>query len=133
MTTQTDTVVVTDANVLINFCHIGQLALLGALKPYRFVVPVEVINEITEPAQKAEIANALEQGLIAKAVIDSLKALALFGTLRDVMGRGEAACLALAETAGYDCSSRSGKTDEGVGRTWRAANADMPVPAHCTG
>ena len=105
MTTKTDTVVVTDANVLINFCHIGHLTLLGALKPYRFVVPVEVINEITEPTQQAEIANALEQGLIAKTVIDSIKALAPFGTLRDLMGRGEAACLASAETEGWMIAS----------------------------
>ena len=105
MTTQTITVVVTDANVLINFCHIGQLPLLGVLAPYHFVVPAEVINEVIEPTQQAEVANALAQGVIATAVIDSIEALALFGNLRDLMGRGEAACLALAVTEGWTIAS----------------------------
>ena len=87
MTSPPISVVVTDANVLINFCHIGQLPLLGALTPYRFFVPGEVINEITEPAQQAKVAGAL------------------FGTLRDLMGRGEAACLALAVTKGWMIAS----------------------------
>ena len=101
MTNQPITVVVTDANVLINFCHIGRLMLLGDLAPYRFMVPAEVVNEIVEPAQKADMAAALTRGVIAEATIDSLEALALFGTLRDIMGRGEAACLALAKTEGW--------------------------------
>ena len=105
MTSLPISVVVTDANVLINFCHIGQLPLLGALTPYRFFVPGEVINEITEPVQQAEVAGALAQGLIARTVIDSIEALALFGTLRDLMGRGEAACLALAVTKGWMVAS----------------------------
>ena len=105
MTSLPISVVVTDANVLINFCHIGQLPLLGALTPYRFLVPEEVINEITEPAQQTEVGNALAQELIARTVIDSVEALALFGTLRDLMGRGEAACLALAVTKGWMIAS----------------------------
>ena len=105
MTSQPISVVVTDANVLINFCHIGQLPLLGALTPYRFFVPEEVINEITEPVQQAEVAGALAQGLIARTVIDSIEALALFGTLRDLIGHGEAACLALAVTEGWMIAS----------------------------
>ncbi len=105
MTSQPISVVVTDANVLINFCHIGQLPLLGGLAPYRFFVPEEVINEVTEPAQQAEVGSALAQGLIASTVIDSMEALALFGTLRELMGRGEAACLALAATKGWTIAS----------------------------
>lgn len=105
MTSQPISVVVTDANVLINFCHIGQLPLLGELAPYQFFVPEEVIREITEPARQAEVASALAQGLIARTVIDSIEALALLGTLRDLMGRGEAACLALAVTKGWMIAS----------------------------
>ncbi len=105
MTSVPVSVVVTDANVLINFCLIVQLPLLGALTPYRFFVPAEVINEITEPAQQAEVADALAQELIARTVVDSIEALALFGTLRDLMGRGEAACLALAVTKGWMIAS----------------------------
>lgn len=105
MTDQAITVVVTDANVLINFCHIGQLPLLGVLAPYRFVVPVEVVNEIIDPAQRAAVAGAVAQGALVETVIDRIEALALFGTLRDIMGRGEAACLALAATESWAIAS----------------------------
>ena len=81
------------------------MPLLGALTPYRFFVPEEVINEITEPAQQSEVAGALAEGLLARTVIDSIDVLALFGTLRDLMGRGEAACLALAVTKGWIIAS----------------------------
>ena len=35
------TVVITDTNVLINFLHIGQLALLGELPAYRLQLPAD--------------------------------------------------------------------------------------------
>jgi hypothetical protein len=40
------TVIVTDANVLINLTHIGRLSLLAALHSYSFRVPREVLAEI---------------------------------------------------------------------------------------
>ena len=48
-------VVITDANVLINLIHIEQLSLLGALEPYKFRVPLEVVKEISEPDQRAAV------------------------------------------------------------------------------
>lgn len=105
MSTPPISVVVTDANILINFCHIGQLPLLGALPPFRFLVPEEVANEIVDPAQRATVQAAVAAGLIDIAVVDDLATLALFGTLRDVMGHGEAACLALASTSGWMVAS----------------------------
>ena len=71
MTIQPITVVVTDANVLINFCHIGRLMLLGDLAPYRFMIPAEVVHEIVEPAQKADVAAALARGAIAEVGVPS--------------------------------------------------------------
>lgn len=44
-------IVATDANVLINFIHIGQLDVLGALPDITFMVPSEVTNEITDTMQ----------------------------------------------------------------------------------
>ena len=99
------TVVITDTNVLINFLHIGQLALLGALPMYRFQLPTEVLQELTDPEQRAAVDNAIAAGQLDLLVIDALDALALFGELRDLMGRGEAACLALAATAGHHIAS----------------------------
>jgi len=94
------TVVITDTNVLINFLHIGQLALLGELPAYRFQLPAEVLQELTDPGQRVAVDNAIAAGQLDLLVIDALDALALYGDLRDLMGRGEAACLALAATTG---------------------------------
>ncbi len=106
MTTNAETIVViTDANVLINFLRIGQLPLLGKLDAYRFLVPEEVVGEITDPAQRDALAVAIAAGHLGQIVVDTIEALALFAALRDVMGRGEAACLALAATMGSHIAS----------------------------
>ncbi len=86
--------------MLVNFLHIGQLALLGELRAYRFQFPTEVLQELTDPGQRAAVDNTIAAGQFDLLVIDALDALALFGDLRDLMGRGEAACLALAATTG---------------------------------
>jgi predicted nucleic acid-binding protein len=101
----TTVVVITDANVLINLFHIGQLPLLGALPPYRFRIPREVLAEILDPAQQAAVRTCLDAGHAEETVVDTMASLALFAELRDVMGRGEAACLALAATTGSHIAS----------------------------
>lgn len=93
-------IVITDANVLINFLRIEQLALLAALKGYRFLVPEEVLREITEPNQHSAVNVAINKGLLSNAFEHTVESLDLFAKLRDFMGRGEAACLALAATTG---------------------------------
>lgn len=101
MATDAETiVVVTDANVLINFLRIGQMPLLGALNAHRFLVPDEVLAEITDPAQQDVLGSVIASGCLRKVVVDTIASLALFAELRGVMGRGEAACLALAATSG---------------------------------
>jgi len=98
-------VVITDANVIINLFHIGQLSLFGSLKPYSFRIPSEVLAEILEPAQYAAVSASIEAGHIEEISVDDIAALSLFAELRDVMGRGEAACLALATTRGFHIAS----------------------------
>jgi predicted nucleic acid-binding protein len=105
MPTNAETVVVTDANVLINLIRIGQLPLLGQLDGYRFLVPAEVVNEITEPDQREALSWALTEGHLEQVVVDTMESLQLFAELRDVMGMGEAACLALAATRGCHIAS----------------------------
>jgi predicted nucleic acid-binding protein len=105
MPTIAETVVVTDANVLINLIRIGQLPLLGQLDGYRFLVPAEVVNEITEPHQREALSWALTEGHLEQVVVDTMESLQLFAELRDVMGMGEAACLALAATRGCHIAS----------------------------
>ncbi|MCW5256865.1 hypothetical protein D5039_12675 [Verminephrobacter aporrectodeae subsp. tuberculatae] len=93
-------VVITDANVLINFVHIGQVTLLGELPAHRVELPAEVLDELTDVHQRAVINAAIAAGQIHLLRVDALDALALFSDLRDLMGRGEAACLALAAITG---------------------------------
>jgi predicted nucleic acid-binding protein len=101
----TTTVVITDANVLINFVHIGQVALLGKLAAYRFQLPAEVLHELIDDDQRAQIEAAIAARELDLIVIETLDTLALFAELRDLIGRGEAACLAVAATAGYHLAS----------------------------
>src|SRR5262245_25428773 len=93
-------VVVTDANVLINFAHIGQLPLFGVLEGYRFQVPTNVVAEILDVAQGMAVLDAIAAGVLQEVTVDAIDAVALFAQLRDVMGRGEASCLALAVSSG---------------------------------
>lgn len=105
-----ETIVVTDANVLINLIHADLLALLADLPPYRFVVPDHVVNEITYASQRKKLKAAIAAGSPAVVSITDTDALAIFSDLVQVMGRGEAASLALAETMGYHiaCDEKKG-------------------------
>ena len=53
------TVVVTDANVLINLTHVNKLSLLSTLGSYKFLIPSEVLMEISEPDQRIAVEKAL--------------------------------------------------------------------------
>ena len=94
-------IAVADANVLINLIHVQRLDLLASLPGYEFVVPEDVISEITDSAQRA----ALEEGLVAaylrRETISDPSELARYAELRQVMGAGEAASVALAEARGW--------------------------------
>ncbi len=74
--------------------------MIGGLPAYRFQLPMEVLEELIDPEQKANIEAAIAAGSIDLLSVDNLDALALFGDLRELMGRGEAACLAVAATSG---------------------------------
>lgn len=94
-------VVVTDANVLINLIHADLLELLGDLPPYRFAISEHARTEITYGDQRERLEAAVARGLLTVIPVDTADALAIFSELIQVMGRGEAASLALAETMGY--------------------------------
>lgn len=105
-----ETVVVTDANVLINLIHADLLALLSDLPPYRFVVPNHVVAEVAYPDQRDKLDAAISAGYLTVVAITNIDALAVFAELTQVMGRGEAASLALAETTGAHiaCDEKKG-------------------------
>lgn len=94
-------VVVTDTSILINLAHTGHLGLLGRLPGFRFVLPDEVVAEITRPEQSAMVQEALNNGFLQRASIASPDELAIFVDLAQVLGPGESACLAIAEIRGW--------------------------------
>ncbi|MDA2931320.1 hypothetical protein MYX84_15480 [Acidobacteria bacterium AH-259-O06] len=89
-------VVVTDTNVLVNLIHVDWLSVLGALDGYEFILVDEVLAEITHSEQKTAIQAALNQGYLSSVRLDDIEGLTLFSEFARIMGRGEAASLALA-------------------------------------
>jgi predicted nucleic acid-binding protein len=94
-------IVVTDSNVLINLAHINRLDLLERLPPFSFVVPQEVIKEITDVAQSELVQGAISSGSLGEVQLDSIPELRVYAQLVRTLGSGEAACLALAESRGW--------------------------------
>ena len=105
MTEPPSVVVVTDANVLINLIHTARLPLLGTLPGLRFVVPDDVVSEVTEGDQPARLAEAIQAGTLATCSLTDLAELAVFAELRAFLGLGEAACLAVAQDRGWYIAS----------------------------
>jgi predicted nucleic acid-binding protein len=93
-------VVVTDATVLINLAHVDRLDLLGRLPSYMFVVPPEVEAEVVVAEQATALENAFAAGHIARLSFAGTAELQVYADLVGVFGRGESACLALAEVQG---------------------------------
>ena len=94
-------IVVTDANIIINLIHAARLALLGALPPYEFVVPEDVVSEVADPVQREALEAAITAGHLRRETIAAPAELTRYAELRQVIGKGEAACLALAESRGW--------------------------------
>ena len=94
-------IAVADANVLINLIHVQRLGLLASLPGYEFVVPDNVISEITDSAQRAALEEGLSAGYLRRETISDPEGLARYAELRRVMGAGEAACVTLAEARGW--------------------------------
>ena len=88
--------VVTDANILINFLKIGRLDLLRQLRTYAFQIPEEVYREVSYPTQRAELDRALREGWIGKVEITAMDEMSAYARYRRQMDDGEAACLAVA-------------------------------------
>lgn len=101
----TTRVVVTDACVLINLIHVGRLPVLGALPGYEFVVPDHVCEEVTDPGQRQALDNAIDHGTVRKESLTDLASIELYASLRASLGRGEAACIAMAAHKGWMIAS----------------------------
>ena len=100
MSKRNQKIVVSDTTLIINLIHASMLCLLGAIPGYFFVVPDEVVEEVTYPDQAQSLLDALEQGWLASESITDPREIELYTYFRNFMGKGEAACLALAEMRG---------------------------------
>lgn len=105
MTAPLRRIVVTDANVLINLMHVSRLGMLADIPNHEFVVPEHVREEITIPEQRTTLDAALTAGWLKLEIIDDLGAITVFAELSAYVGRGEAACLAIAEQRGWHIAS----------------------------
>jgi predicted nucleic acid-binding protein len=86
-----------DASVLINLLHIGRVLLLSRLPDLEPLIPDEVVGEVRLPEQQAELLKAIEAGGLTRISITDPVILDTFADLRDTLGKGEAACLAIAQ------------------------------------
>jgi predicted nucleic acid-binding protein len=93
--------VVMDATVVIHLAKAARFDLLGSLKGWDFVVPDQVVEEVTYPEQAAAFERALRAGHLRKESSTDLAEVALYAELKQRMGKGEAACLAMAATRGW--------------------------------
>ena len=93
--------IVADASVLINFIHAGQFALLAALPGYEWVIPEDVVAEITDPVQREQLERAIASQQLRVETISDPEDLVQYAELRRTLGRGEAACIVLAARHGW--------------------------------
>ena len=94
-------IVVTDSNILINLAHIKRLDLLHQLPPFSFVVPQEVVKEITDVVQSELVQWTINSGSLREVQLDGIPELRIYTQLVRTLGSGEAACLALVECRGW--------------------------------
>lgn len=88
--------VLVDANVLLNFALVDRLDLLGALSGLDFRAPAEVMAEIIKQPERSRVEVSIRSGHVKETSLVAVADLVLFSELRQIMGMGEAACLALA-------------------------------------
>lgn len=98
-------IVVTDTNVLINLVHISRLGLCGGLQGMEFIVPEAVLRELAQDDQRVAIDMAIASGGLRVDSMTDLGELATYSDLADRMGKGEAACLAVASARGWSLAS----------------------------
>ncbi|MBI5504185.1 MAG: hypothetical protein HY899_05265 [Deltaproteobacteria bacterium] len=90
---------------MINVIHVGRLEMFARIPGYRLVVPDHVREEITVAEQREVLDAAVAGDALTIASLTNLDSIALFTQLIEHVGRGEAACLALALEHGWILAS----------------------------
>jgi len=111
-----------DTCILINFALVERIELLTTLTEFKFCVPEDVWAEIERPDLRQIIDQHLRSGQLQLVRLDAPEELALFAIYSQVLGRGESACLAIAENRGWAIA-----TDESKDRKWRRTIADKKL------
>ena len=101
--------VVCDTCILVNFARIARLDLLVEHPDYRFVVPEQVLDELTEPGQRVSVDAALASGGLELVVSSDLAEITKAVELRRHMDRGEAVAFAVAEHRGWLIATDEGR------------------------
>ncbi len=101
--------VVCDTCILVNFARIARLDLLVDHPDYRFVVPEQVLDELTEPGQRVYVDAAIADGGLELVVSSDLAEITRAVELRRHMDRGEAVAFAVAEHRGWLIATDEGK------------------------
>ena len=85
--------------------HVRRLGICAKLPGYEFVVPDHVRHEIRDADQRNMFDHAVHRGEFRVVSITNLNSISLFAELTAHLGRGEAACLALAVEHGWTVAS----------------------------
>jgi len=107
-----------DTCILINFALVDRVDLLTAVTELKLCIPLDVWAEMERPDLKSVVEAYINSGHLHLVQLDSPEELALFATYNQVLGKGESACLAIAETRGWAIA-----TDESKDRKWRRSIA----------
>lgn len=95
------TTVVLDTTVVINLANAGRLEMLGRIEGYAFVVPDQVVEEVSYPEQEKALTKAIQAGHVSRESSTDVAEVTLYAELEARMGKGEAACLAMAASRGW--------------------------------
>jgi predicted nucleic acid-binding protein len=106
--------VATDTCIVINLLRVGRLDLFSVLPPYVFNLPPEVIAEIEQPDQRQAVEDALRLGWIRETKLEDTAELQTYARAIAQLGKGESACIALAERRGWILG-----TDDSKGAKWK--------------
>jgi len=90
--------VVADTSFLVNFLALNRMDLLRGLRAYAFHVPNHVVAEVEYENQRERLKTAIREGTLTGLEITDPAEIALYAELRQFLGDGESACLAVAAT-----------------------------------
>lgn len=95
--------------MLLNFIHVGRLDIFDSLAPWAFVVPEQVSKEVEQDEQARLLEAAVERGSLRPETITDPRELSRYAELIHRVGKGEAACLAIAVERGWTLVSDDGR------------------------